>query len=64
MTDCVQLAVEPDTGHLLCTKPVYGTKITSIFKLMKKRYITTLRPKAVELIGPGSAKGEIIVSGR
>lgn len=60
ITDCVQLAVEPETGHLLCTKPVFGGKITSIFKLMKKPYIVTLRPKAVEPIGTGSATGKII----
>ena len=60
ITDCVQLTVEPDTGHLLCTKPVYGAKVTSIFKLVKKPYMATLRPKAVEPIGPSSATGKII----
>jgi electron transfer flavoprotein alpha subunit len=60
ITDCIRLAVEPETGHLLCTKPVYGGKITSILKLMKKPYMVTLRPKAMEPVGPGSATGRII----
>jgi electron transfer flavoprotein alpha subunit len=60
ITDCIQLAVEPETGHLLCTKPVYGAKVTLVFKLLKKPYMATIRPKAVEPIGPGSATGKII----
>ena len=60
ITDCVQLAVEPETGYLLCTKPVYGAKVSSVFKLVKKPYMITLRPKAVQVIDLGSAKGKII----
>lgn len=60
ITDCVQFEIEPETGYLLCTKPVYGAKVMSIFKLMKKPYVATLRSKAVGLIGPGSAAGKII----
>jgi len=60
ITDCVQFAIEPETGHLLCTKPVYGAKVTSIFKLVKKPYMATLRPKAMEPIGSGSTAGKII----
>jgi len=60
ITDCIDLAIEPGTGHLLCTKPVYGAKIVSIFKLEKKPYMATLRPKAVEPVGPGSVRGKVI----
>jgi electron transfer flavoprotein alpha subunit len=60
ITDCVQLAVEPETGYLECTKPVYGAKVSSVFKLVKKPYMITLRPKAVQAIDLGSAKGRII----
>lgn len=60
ITDCVQLAVEPETGYLLCTKPVYGAKINSIFKLVKRPYMITLRPKVVQAIGLGSANGKVI----
>jgi electron transfer flavoprotein alpha subunit len=60
ITDCVQLAVEPETGYLLCTKPVYGAKVNSVFKLVKKPYVITLRTKAVQAIDLGSAKGKTI----
>jgi electron transfer flavoprotein alpha subunit len=60
ITDCVQIAVEPETGYLLCTKPVYGAKVSSVFKLVEKPYMITLRPKAVQAIDLGSGKGEII----
>jgi len=50
VTDCVQLAVVPQTGHLLCTKPVYGANINSVFKLEKKPCMAILRPKSVEPI--------------
>jgi len=60
ITDCIHLAIEPETGHLLCTKPVYGAKVISTFKLEKKPYMATLRPKAVEPIGPSPIRGEVI----
>lgn len=60
ITDSVYLAIEPGTGHLLCTKPVYGGRVIAIFKLEKKPYIATLRPKAVEPIEPGLTRGEVI----
>lgn len=60
ITDCIDLAIEPGTGHLLCAKPVYGAKVISTFKLEKKPCLATLRPKTSEPIGPNSASGRII----
>ena len=60
ITDCIDLAIEPRTGNLLCTKPVYGAKVISTFKLERKPFMATLRPKAAEPIGPGSDLGKII----
>lgn len=60
VTDCISLAIEPGTGHLLCTKPVYGAKVISTFRLEKKPYIATLRSKAVEPIGVSPTRGEVI----
>jgi electron transfer flavoprotein alpha subunit len=60
ITDCIDLAIEPGTGYLLCTKPVYGAKVLSTFKLGKKPYMVTLRPKAFEVIRLESDRGEII----
>ena len=60
ITDCIRVAFEAETGHLLCTKPVYGAKFLSTFKLEKEPYLVTLRPKAFEPIKPSSKLGEII----
>ena len=60
ITDCIDITIEPGTGYLLCKKPVYGGKVISTFKLERKPYMATLRPKAAEPIRPESALGEII----
>jgi len=60
ITDCIDLGIEKETGHLLCTKPIYGAKVISTFKLDRKPYIATLRPKAGEPIPSRSERGEII----
>lgn len=43
ITDYIQLVIEPESNNLLCSKPVYGGKVVSTFKLEKKPYIVTLR---------------------
>ncbi len=60
ITDCVRLGVEQETGHLLCTKPVYGAKILSTFRLDKKPYLVTIRPKSAEPVDPGLGPSEIV----
>jgi electron transfer flavoprotein alpha subunit len=60
ITDCIHLAIEPKTGSLLCTKPVYGARFFSTFKIEKKPRMVTIRPKSVKPIGPGPARGEVI----
>ena len=58
ITDCVHLSME--SGHIHCTKPIYGAKVFAVFELEKKPYIVTLRPKTFEPIGPSPVKGNII----
>lgn len=60
ITDCIKFAVDPETRHLICTKPVYGAKFIADFKLDKKPYIVTQRAKAIEPIGPCPTRGKII----
>jgi electron transfer flavoprotein alpha subunit len=60
ITDCIDLAIEHGTGHLLCTKPVYGAKVISTFRLERKPYMATLRPKAADPIKSSFGRGEII----
>lgn len=60
VTDCIQLAVEGGTGHLLCDRPVYGAKFIATFKLEKMPYLVTLRSKAWEPIISQATKGKVI----
>jgi electron transfer flavoprotein alpha subunit len=60
ITDCIDLAIEPETGHLLCTKPIYGAKVISTFKLERKPYMVTLRRKAAEPGTPRPDQGKIV----
>jgi electron transfer flavoprotein alpha subunit len=60
ITDCIQLAIEPVSKSLLCSKPVYGGKVVSTFKLEKKPYIITVRPKTAEPAVQGRSYGQII----
>lgn len=60
VTDCVDLAIEPETEYLLCNKPIYGAKVVSTFKLVKKPYVVTLRKKAAEPAIQANTKGNII----
>ena len=60
ITDCIDIAVEAETGHLLCVKPIYGAKVISTFKLERKPSIAILRPKAVEATKRGPERGEVI----
>jgi electron transfer flavoprotein alpha subunit len=60
ITDCIMLAIEGGTGHLLCSKPVYGAKFIATFELEKRPYLVTLRSKAWEPIIPRATKGEVI----
>jgi electron transfer flavoprotein alpha subunit len=60
ITDCINLTIQPETGHLLCTKPVYGAKVISIFELEKKPYMATIRRKAIDSFRPNPTRGKII----
>jgi electron transfer flavoprotein alpha subunit len=60
ITDCIDLAIELGTGYLLCTKPVYGAKVISTFRLERKPYMATLRPKAAEPGTPRPDQGKIV----
>jgi len=60
ITDCVNLALQPATNHLICSKPIYGARVISLFKLKKRPYIVTVRSKVSEPIGQNTFRGEII----
>ncbi len=60
ITDCIQLAIEERTGHLLCRKPIYGSKFIATFKQEKKPYIVTIRSKAWEPIPKPTSNAEVI----
>ncbi len=46
-TDCVELSVEPDTKHLLRTKPVYGGLAMATYTSDDFPQMATVRPKSL-----------------
>lgn len=60
ITDCIGLDIEPDTGHLFCTKPVYGGNAVATFINAKKPQMATLRPKVLEVMERSPTEGEVI----
>jgi len=60
ITDCINVAIESKTGHLLCTKPVYGGNAIATFKIERKPRVATLRSKVVEPIERSPTKGKVI----
>ncbi len=60
ITDCTQLALEPETGHLLCTKPVYGSKVMSVFRLERRPWIATIRSTGAEFRPVAVTSGKVI----
>ena len=60
ITDCIDLGIDLETEHLLCTKPIYGAKVISTFRLERRPYIATLRRKEVGPITSRPDLGEVI----
>lgn len=60
ITDCTNISIEPGTEHLLCTKPVYGAKVFSIFEFERRPFVATLRPKVFNPSGPNPDRGKVI----
>lgn len=60
--DCVDMTIDPETGSLFLTKPVYGGNAMAIWASSDhKPQIVTVRPRAVVPAEPDtSRKGEII----
>jgi electron transfer flavoprotein alpha subunit len=58
--DCIGLDIERETGHLLCTKEVYGGNAIAIFEMEKRPKMATLRPKVMEAIRPRPTQGKVI----
>lgn len=60
ITDCIDFDIDPESWHLLCTKPVYGDNAVAIFMCTKKPQMATLRPNIMEDMERGSTKGKVI----
>lgn len=60
--DCVKIEVDPESGSLLQTKPVYGGNALAVWMSIDERpQIVTLRPRSVEPAKPNSSRsGEIL----
>jgi len=60
-TDCVELAIDPDSKSLLQTKPVYGGNAQAVFATESCPQMATVRVKAMSpLERDDSRKGEVI----
>ena len=60
-TDCIELAIDPDSKLLLQTKPVYGGNARAIFTCESYPQIATVRLKAMSpLERDDSRQGEVI----
>jgi electron transfer flavoprotein alpha subunit len=62
--DCTNLSIDPETKHILQTKPVFGGNAIATWTTESSHpQIVTMRPKAVMVDKPDpSRKGEIIAS--
>jgi electron transfer flavoprotein alpha subunit len=60
ITDCIDFDIDPETGALLYSKPVYSGNAVAVFKIEKKPKMATLRPHVIEPMERGSHKGEIV----
>jgi len=60
-TDCIELAVDPDSRRLLQTRPVYGGNALATFTGSRYPQIATIRAKAYPPAKPDSSRqGEVI----
>lgn len=61
VTDCVSLAIDPQTGQLVRMKPVYGGNVLASYISEAKPQITTVRPKSMpRATNDPSRQGEIV----
>lgn len=61
VTDCIELAIDPESKRLQQTKPVYGGNARAIFTTDSYPQIATIRAKAMSPLPPDpSRQGEII----
>ncbi len=60
-TDCIELAIEKDTKHLLVTKPVYGGLAMAVFTTETFPQVATVRPKSLMPMEKQEKAGEVQV---
>jgi electron transfer flavoprotein alpha subunit len=60
--DCTELAIEPETGNLLQTRPAIGGNIMATIKTPNHRpQMATIRPKSTKILAENTSRtGEII----
>jgi electron transfer flavoprotein alpha subunit len=59
--DCIDLAMEPGTKRLHCSKPIYGGNIIAVYATRSRPWIATVREKVFQPADPIATRtGEII----
>jgi len=59
--DCNFIDIEPESEHLLCTKPIYGERAVAIFEIGKKPQMATRRSGSVEAVERNQTKGKLFI---
>jgi electron transfer flavoprotein alpha subunit len=60
-TDCIELAIDPETKLMRQTKPVYGGNAVAVFTCRSYPQIATVRAKAMSPLEPNASRqGEVI----
>jgi electron transfer flavoprotein alpha subunit len=60
--DCVELAIDPASGRLLATKPVYGGNALSVFVSEAGPHVVTIRTKTMTALEPDASRtGETVI---
>jgi len=60
-TDCIELAIDPETKLMRQTKPVYGGNAVAVFTYRSYPQIATVRAKAMSPLEPNASRqGEVI----
>lgn len=61
MQDCLQVTIDPGSGRLIATRPVYGGSVLARVRSTAMPQIAALRPKAYKPLEPDATRqGEVI----
>ncbi len=61
MQDCLQVEIDPDSGRLMATRPVYGGSVRAKVRCTGTPQVAAIRPKVYDPLAPDMTRqGEVI----